>query len=270
MKNLFLLCALCVFVFSSCKKEEADTEKPVISVDKPLENMVVNLGNPFDFQGIVYDNQGLATLYILIESPDASYNYQYGNFITLTGTSYDFHDWITIPVDASVGVAEFEIYAFDASGNQSASIKRSIQLRDKIDPEIDISSTLIDDNDSLVFTLYKNANDVFDSLIVYNYTKSALLTTITDVGGFRNLFIKRYVNTGGETGQLELHDLTIVTASVHTIGFTIDLDDSFSYSSLAPPYLEVTVVEYRTPIDLIPTYPNGDDGHHPVEFEVNF
>lgn len=77
MKNLLLLLALSVYLFSSCKKEEPDTEKPVVSGDKPIDNTVINLGNAFDFQGIVYDNEELSMLYIVIESPNASYNYQY-------------------------------------------------------------------------------------------------------------------------------------------------------------------------------------------------
>lgn len=269
MKNLLLLLALSVYLFSSCKKEEPDTEKPVVSGDKPIDNTVINLGNAFDFQGIVYDNEELSMLYIVIESPNASYNYQYIDSIELTGTSYDFYDWITIPVDASVGVAEFKVYAFDASGNQSATVQRSIQLRDKIDPEINIGSTLVEDNDSIVFTLYKNTDNVFDSLTAYNYTKSALLSTIKDIGGFKELVIRRYADSDAETGQLEVHELTTITASIHTIGFTIDLDDSYSaYYYLHPPFLEFAVVEYRTPIDYGPVFSELDNGHHTVLFEV--
>jgi hypothetical protein len=268
MKKFVPFFVFCAVVITSCKKEEVDTEKPSVSLDKPLENAIVNLGNSFDFQGIVYDNTELSQLRILISSPDASYDYYYSDIISLTGTSSEFNDWITIPIDAAVGVAEFNVSARDASGNESAYITRTIQIRDKIDPIIVTTPTLIEDNDSIVFTLYKNEYGVFDSLIAYNYTKSALFATYTDVGGFKDLMITRAADTGSEVNQFAQYNLTGVTAQVHTIGFTIDLDESYPEYYLHPPFLRVTVVEYRTPIDVDIYSSQADNGHHSVEFDV--
>ncbi|MBK6951425.1 MAG: DUF4625 domain-containing protein [Crocinitomicaceae bacterium] len=268
MKIFIPFFVLCAVVFTSCKKEEVDAEKPSISLDKPLENAIVNLGNSFDFQGVVYDNTALSSLQIRIVSPDASYDYHYLDSINVTGESSEFHDWITIPINAAVGVAEFKVYARDASGNESGYITRIIQIRDKIDPVIVTNPSLIEDNDSIIFTLYKNEYDIFDSLTVYNFTKFTNLATYTDIGGFRDLIITRAADTGWEVNQFELHDLTTVTAPVHTVGFTIDLDESYPEYYLHPPFLRVTVVEYRTPIDLNVYSSQADNGHHSVEFDV--
>jgi hypothetical protein len=268
MNKLTLLFALFIGALSSCKKEEADIEKPVISLDEPLENFVVNLGAAFDFQGIIYDNKELGTLYMEIASPAASYDFHYLDSIELTGTSYDFHDWIIIPVNAAVGVGEFKVYGRDASGNQSHIISRTMQMRDKIDPVIEIESTLVEDADSIIFTLYANEHDVYDSLTVYNYTKSAQLLTMSDVGGFKDLFISRDVSAGGEASQFEAHDLTTLITPVYQINFTVDLDDTFTEYYLHAPYLKITIVEYRTPIDVDTYGAAADNGHHSAQFVV--
>ena len=252
---------------TSCKKEEPDTDKPTVTLDKPVESHVVNIGYVINVQGSAYDNIGLDSLIFTISAKDASYDYHYSSAISLSGLSQSFDEWINISSDACVGTATFTVQAKDTTGNKSEIISRTLQLRDKIDPYFDTLTSQVDDGDSLIFTYVKNENGVFDSLSIYNYTTTQYLAFITDTGGFERTVI--YRGADQDTPQIIEEDLSEITENVFVINFKVILDPNFNLYYLHLPFLDVMVKEFRNPVDLNTSGSEADNGHHILTFEVN-
>jgi hypothetical protein len=161
---------------------------PVISLSNPNNNFTVNLGQTFSMDGLVSDTEGLSSIHYSIESPNASYDYTQSTSIIASGTTSNFNETILIPDSASVGDALLHVYCTDTDNNQSAIISKSFVINDNIAANITHLNSGVAADDMIEIQVFKNSNNVVDSVIILNQTTSQTLTTITDVGGFESIF----------------------------------------------------------------------------------
>jgi hypothetical protein len=189
MKTKIYYSLILILVFSACSKEEdaiPQTDSlPSISISKPIEQMVVNLGEKIYIEGIATDTEGLSSVQFSIESPYASYNYTASGSTFMSGTQEDFNTGFLIPTNASVGEAKLSVYSLDSDNNQSSIVTRKIVIEDEIPPVITMIKDTVGVNDIIEVQAFKNSNNVVDSLLIINQTRSENLATVTDVGGFR-------------------------------------------------------------------------------------
>lgn len=199
MNTNYYLLFLITICLLGCSKEEnpptttsatsntAPNTPPTISVNLPQNNFSVNLGGSFSLEGIALDSEGLASVSYSIETPTASYNYTFANSITASGTSFAFNQSITIPTNASVGDALLKVYCTDTESNQSTVVSRSFKINDNYNPVITSIKDSIGGTDLIEIQVYKNTNNVVDSIIIVNITTSENITVIKDIGGIKSI-----------------------------------------------------------------------------------
>jgi hypothetical protein len=103
----------------------------------------------------------------------------------VSGTQQDFNTGFLIPNNASVGEATLSVYSLDSDNNQSSIVTRKIIIEDEIAPVITMIKDSVGVNDIIKVQAFKNSNNVVDSLVISNQTRSETLATVTDVGGFK-------------------------------------------------------------------------------------
>lgn len=159
--NLLLMYFLAAAVMVSCSSDDeddvvADTEAPVVTLNSPTDGEKFEPGDRIHADGEITDNESLSQMRIDIHwagdghsHGKTSNRWEYVEDFDISGTSWDFHEDITIPDDAEDGKYHFIIYALDAAGNQSERVEIDIFIEDHHDhgggghghgPELDLTT----------------------------------------------------------------------------------------------------------------------------------
>ena len=190
MKLIYYSSLLLITTLYSCSKEDTVEETtnttPSISISKPYENFTTKLGGWLPLEGIAIDIEGVKSVHYEITSPDASYNYTSANSMNVSGTYADFNNGITLHEGACVGEAILKVYTKDTENNRSPTISRNFIINDEIPYIITILKDTTGASDIMEVQAFKNTNNVVDSLVVLNQTRSETLAIITDKGGFKS------------------------------------------------------------------------------------
>ncbi len=145
-KNIlfFVLSAIMCVSFSACDEDEADTTKPVITLDEPEDGDSLRIGESVHFECDFSDNEALGSYLIEIhnnfdghghkisssqtrgEDTEAFYFKKSYDISNLRNTHVHHHD-IMIPENATPGAYHLIVYCTDAAGNQ-AMVARDIIL----------------------------------------------------------------------------------------------------------------------------------------------
>jgi uncharacterized membrane protein len=140
--GVFLL-VIHMFSLSSCKKNEVDETRPVISeITEPLMNDTLFSGSEFHVKLKVSDNEELSQLKIDIHSAedghshgkvDASSYWETVVIVNLSGKEQLVDEHIDIPIDAASGLYHVILTAVDKSGNMSEVSERDIFIQNSGD-----------------------------------------------------------------------------------------------------------------------------------------
>ena len=145
-KNIlfFVLSAIICVSFSACDEDEADTTKPVITLDEPEDGDSLRIGECVHFECDFSDDEALGSYLIEIhnnfdghghkisssqtrgEDTEAFYVKKSYDISNLRNTHVHHHD-IVISDDATPGAYHLIVYCTDAAGNQ-AMVARDIIL----------------------------------------------------------------------------------------------------------------------------------------------
>lgn len=145
-KNIlfFVLSAIMCVSFSACDEDEADTTKPVITLDEPEDGDSLRIGESVHFECDFSDDEALGSYLIEIhnnfdghghkisssqtrgEDTEAFYFKKSYDISNLRNTHVHHHD-IVIPENATPGAYHLIVYCTDAAGNQ-AMVARDIIL----------------------------------------------------------------------------------------------------------------------------------------------
>lgn len=145
-KNIlfFVLSAIMCVSFSACNEDEADTTKPVITLDEPEDGDSLRIGESVHFECDFSDDEALGSYLIEIhnnfdghghkisssqtrgEDTEAFYFKKSYDISNLRNTHVHHHD-IVIPENATPGAYHLIVYCTDAAGNQ-AMVARDIIL----------------------------------------------------------------------------------------------------------------------------------------------
>lgn len=145
-KNIlfFVLSAIMCVSFSACDEDEADTTKPVITLDEPEDGDSLRIGKSVHFECDFSDDEALGSYLIEIhnnfdghghkisssqtrgEDTEAFYFKKSYDISNLRNTHVHHHD-IEIPENATPGAYHLIVYCTDAAGNQ-AMVARDIIL----------------------------------------------------------------------------------------------------------------------------------------------
>ena len=145
-KNIlfFVLSAIICVSFSACDEDEADTTKPVITLDEPEDGDSLRIGECVHFECDFSDDEALGSYLIEIhnnfdghghkisssqtrgEDTEAFYFKKSYDISNLRNTHVHHHD-IVISDDATPGAYHLIVYCTDAAGNQ-AMVARDIIL----------------------------------------------------------------------------------------------------------------------------------------------
>lgn len=145
-KNIlfFVLSAIMSVSFSACDEDEADTTKPVITLDEPEDGDSLRIGESIHFECDFSDDEALGSYLIEIhnnfdghghkisssqtrgEDTEAFYFKKSYDISNLRNTHVHHHD-IVIPENATPGAYHLIVYCTDAAGNQ-AMVARDIIL----------------------------------------------------------------------------------------------------------------------------------------------
>lgn len=137
-KNIlfFVLSAIMCVSFSACDEDEADTTKPVITLDEPEDGDSLRIGESVHFECDFSDDEALGSYLIEIhnnfdghghkisssqtrgEDTEAFYFKKSYDISNLRNTHVHHHD-IVIPENATPGAYHLIVYCTDAAGNQS-------------------------------------------------------------------------------------------------------------------------------------------------------
>ncbi len=137
-KNIlfFVLSAIMCVSFSACDEDEADTTKPVITLDEPEDGDSLRIGESVHFEADFSDDEALGSYLIEIHNNFDGHNHKVSSSQTrseetvpfslkksydlsnLRNTHVHHHD-IVIPENATPGAYHLVVYCTDAAGNQS-------------------------------------------------------------------------------------------------------------------------------------------------------
>ena len=143
MKFSFLLiaCALFVLLFSSCRKEEPDRIKPLITGISSVSGDTIYSGQSLDIEFTVADETGLSQIKFDVknvggtpsEDTTVSAYWNYTEIADLNGV--DFHDFVSlvVPANAAAGIYIVSVTAVDKSGNASLSDTLALVIRNSND-----------------------------------------------------------------------------------------------------------------------------------------
>jgi len=152
---LFIAAAAAMISLPSCKKDDPDTTKPIISaILEPVNNDTLFTGSEMHIVTTVSDNEELSQLKIDIHSAadghthgkvDGAAYWEVIRIVELSGKSVSIDEHIDIPTTAASGPYDVIITAVDESGNQSLVTEVEIYIRnsgDLIAPSIVMSSPI--------------------------------------------------------------------------------------------------------------------------------
>jgi len=164
-----LLFSVWVLLATSCKRDEADTEAPVISVSGPEADEVLFIGSEIHFEVDFSDNTELKSYKVDIHSNFDGHSHKGGladsvawsfqkswNFDAGQRNAHVHHHEIAIPTEfegkaISQGDYHFMIYCTDASGNETwtAVAVQIMKSTDAVAPEF---SSIVAPTENEVFT----------------------------------------------------------------------------------------------------------------------
>ncbi len=161
--NFLLMYFVAALLLVSCSSDDEDdstvqpdTERPVVTLNRPTDGEKFEPGDRIHADGNITDNVALSQMRIDVHwagdghsHGKTSNRWEYVEDIDISGTSWDFHEHITIPDDAEDGKYHFIVYALDAAGNQSEWVEIDIYIEDDHDhgggghghgPELDLTT----------------------------------------------------------------------------------------------------------------------------------
>ena len=135
MKKAFLFSLTLAVLVASCKKEDPDTEKPVINsltVNGNTSSVTLSAGSTLSFSISASDNIDLKQIKIDIHdafdghshSPNVPFSSQ--TIYNVSGKSATITPSIQVPAIAASGPYDILVYAIDASGNEA--VIREVEL----------------------------------------------------------------------------------------------------------------------------------------------
>lgn len=146
MKKISLLLVSGLLIFSACKKDKKeetavkDTQKPVITLEKPKDKDHFHPGDKIHAEGTITDNENLSQFKIDIHYAGDGHGHgkrgeevewEYEKVYTISGKSHTFHEDIIIPENAKHGEYHFIVSALDATGNAAEPIDIDIEIEDE-------------------------------------------------------------------------------------------------------------------------------------------
>lgn len=167
MKKISLILISGLLVFSACKKDKKeetdvkDTQKPVITLEKPKDKDHFHPGDKIHADGTITDNVNLSEFKIDIHYAGDGHGHgkrgeevewEYVKVFPISGKSHKFHEHITIPENAKHGEYHFIVYALDAAGNAADFVEVEIEIEDHEDE--------LGDGPSLTFTNPTHTNRI--------------------------------------------------------------------------------------------------------------
>jgi hypothetical protein len=219
MKKILFIITIGISLIG-CKKEEEEVvvdTTPTISLTKPYDDDHIKLGNYFYIEGVVSDANENFKLYYEISSPEANYNYLDSNSYEYNKTGATFKELIQLDMMASVGKAEIQVWTIDSDGDKSVVLSRSLIFYDQFSPSYEQFETSVNYSDSIIAKGFLNANNIVDSVVIFNYTTSTVLGYGTDVGGFSNVRFKMLILPVYN----DIIDEQDFTSAVHLFGFKV-------------------------------------------------
>ena len=149
MKKILVFSLAIVVFLSACKKEDPDTEKPIISavtVNGNTSSVTLSAGSTLSFSISATDNIDLKQIKIdihdafdgHIHSPNVPFSSQ--TIYNVSGKSTTITPSIQIPSIAASGPYDILIYAIDASGNEAVIKELELIITQAGQAVIDITS----------------------------------------------------------------------------------------------------------------------------------
>lgn len=149
MRKLVLPLLVSVALFS-CKKEDPDTQKPVISSVSvnglSTASLSVSAGSSLSFEIGLSDNIELKQVKIDIHDAFDGHHHAMNipfssqTIYNISGTSLNFTTVINVPSDAAAGPYHIEIYCIDGSGNEAISVERELSITQSGQAVINVTS----------------------------------------------------------------------------------------------------------------------------------
>lgn len=178
-------------IFSSCKKESGDTEKPIIKLESPEEHQILYAGNDIHFEVEFSDNIELKSYKVDIHDnfdghshkktkhEGAIWHFQQSwNFEVGKKNAHIHHHEIVIPTEIegeeiATGDYHFMVYCTDAAGNESWTA-REIEIKTSDDHEAPsisiieapINEAVFAENDTIRISGHIKDNEHLHGLIV--------------------------------------------------------------------------------------------------------
>lgn len=151
--RILVMLFVAVLAIASCKKEETDTEKPVINVTSPTDGASVNTGSELHFEATFTDNADLAQYKIEIHNDFDGHDHSSKTaeaepwekviIQDISGKSHSATEHIDVPTDAAAGPYHMIISCIDASGNEAELVQREfiiVNISDTENPVLSITS----------------------------------------------------------------------------------------------------------------------------------
>jgi len=135
--RLALTMAVVAPLLVSCGKDDADTEKPVITVVQPaLDHADATLGDTLELKGLYSDNKELLNARIEIHSaaghshrlssPSASW--EWAKVYPISGLNASVNEVLVVPASVDTGEYHIVFEATDKSGNQAVEVIKELHI----------------------------------------------------------------------------------------------------------------------------------------------
>lgn len=148
-----LLAALMLGAFTACDNDDdeddpkptVDTTKPVISLQSPSLESVVEAGQTLQLKAVLTDDQNLSQLRINIHNNFDGHDhgktsaepFDFDEIVDLSGTTQTVERGIEIPADAAAGPYHLMLYCLDASGNEADFVEAELIINSAEQPVIE-------------------------------------------------------------------------------------------------------------------------------------
>ncbi|MCI5056627.1 MAG: DUF4625 domain-containing protein [Flavobacteriales bacterium] len=243
-------CIIMIIIMVACKKETPadntvsapvlDDENPSLTLSSPADNLVLELGQNLNIEGLAVDNHQLGLFTYVLETIDTpSHHFNLNGAIPLSGNHEDFIETLSIPDSAAVGNYRFEAYAEDSSGNVSDQITYSFEMLDKI-PSVIISTVdSVDFGTHFEIKAYTNTYGVVNRFQVFDKNSGILITEIKDNCGFK--IIQFDIHFDNNKARSNIVDLNPKNEQVNNGVITFDYAPT--YPSDAKTFV-ITLIEF--------------------------
>lgn len=244
-------------LFTACKKNknpEPDpivvatgntAGAPVIYLTKPTDNFSIsNSSGSLFVDALITDDDGLSSLHYGLSTPSANYNYISNDSVSILGSgkSLPFQRNVVLIDDenVSIGPGKIDFYVKDITGLKSTTITRNFTITDDIDFSENRLMDSIFSNDSLEFSIHRNNHNIVDSILIYNITRSSIVSTVKDTGGIKTLIV---YESNGEYWQFgmttDLTDLNVIK-----VGYKVQLTQAGVGGGVGKAFITFLLREY--------------------------